>query len=66
MSTTKTYIQFLDDDGTILEEMLYEKEEWCYGSRTGCTGEMCGGCSACLALQALHSGTKTNYIEREE
>lgn len=63
---TKTYIQFLDDDGNVVEELLFEKEEFCYGSRTGEIGSMCGGCAACLAMQAEHCGSKTNYIDREE
>ena len=30
----------------------------CYGSRTGCSGELCGGCAGCILMQASYYGYK--------
>ncbi len=39
-----------------LKELQDEADaESCYGSRTGATGEMCGGCPRCLDMQLVHA-----------
>lgn len=58
-------IQVIIWDNDPSNREVLDRDEWCYGARTGATSEMCGGCQGCLLLQAEHSGFPYAIIEEE-
>lgn len=62
MTTVRVY----GDDCELLWEDEYNSDTWCWGTRAGHTGEMCGGCVGCMVLQAYHSNLKVEFTETVE
>lgn len=43
-----------------------DREDWCYGARTGQSNELCGGCAYCLEMQARHADCEVKYVTTGE
>jgi hypothetical protein len=56
-------LRLLDDAGNVIDEMDYDASLMCYGSRSGATSEMCGGCCHCIALQLTYYGTPHEIVD---
>lgn len=48
-------VQIRDKDGKLLDQFPYNLEEFCWGARTGCVGDLCGGCGHCIIMQSEHA-----------
>lgn len=55
-------IRFYDDDGNALDEMEYSIDAAC---KPRGTGDFCGGCCRCLAMQASFVGTCYEIVPDE-
>jgi hypothetical protein len=56
-------LRMLDEDGRVLNEMDYDEDATCWGSRTGAIGELCGGCCRCIEMQMAHYGTRYEIVD---
>jgi len=39
-----------------------DRKDWCWGATTGSSGDLCGGCSYCLEMQARHADCDVKYV----
>ena len=55
------------ESGELATEIILRRDgkDVCYGQRTGLSGEMCGGCPACLLAQAYYYEYKIEFSEIE-
>lgn len=57
-------VQVFDpEDGSLRDWWIYNQDEWCWGARTHCTSEMCGGCQGCIEMQCHYYGWRLVYLE---
>ncbi len=64
----KTQIEWLviSADGLPVSAWPNDPDEWCWGAKTGCSSDLCGGCAYCLEMQARHADCEVKYVMAPE
>lgn len=60
---TTDIVQIRDKDGKLLDQFPYNLEEFCWGARTGCVGDLCGGCGYCIIMQAEYYNSQGSELQ---